>query len=113
MSIQQAIFLCILRVVDQRKRALIFNLRSWQTEVLPFVLEACPAAAAEKDSTGNLPPRTAVEHGACVEVVDMLLKKLTLMLLERETRVMSFRFFFQIIAGQAAARARRQKQRKC
>ena len=51
-----------------------FNLRSWQPDVLRLVLEAYPSAAAEKDSTGNLPLHTAVEHGACVKVVDMLLK---------------------------------------
>ncbi len=39
-----------------------------------MLIDAYPAAAAEKDSAGNLPLHNAVSNGACVEVVDMLLK---------------------------------------
>ncbi len=39
-----------------------------------MLIDAYPAAAAEKDPEGNLPLHHAVLRGACVEVVDMLLK---------------------------------------
>ena len=47
---------------------------SMHPDVVRMVLDAYPAAAAEKDSTGNLPLHLATKHGACVEVVGMLLK---------------------------------------
>jgi ankyrin repeat protein len=44
------------------------------SRVVQMLIDAYPAAAAERDREGNLPLHYAIENGARVEVVDMLLK---------------------------------------
>jgi hypothetical protein len=86
---------------DQHKLLPLHLASSLQPHVFRKVLNAYPAAAAEKDSNGNLPLQFATEHGACVEVVGMLLKAHTDAARERNTN-QEFPLFALIIAGQAA-----------